>query len=440
MLERFRLAENGTDVRKEITAGTTTFMTMSYILCLQPGLLAATGMDSGAVLMATCLSSALATLLMGLLANYPIALAPAMGHNFFFVFTVCGTMGIAWQVGLGANLVAGILFLLVTIFNLQAHLVAAIPTSLRHGIAVGIGLYIAFIGLQWAGLVADDPATLVALGDLGSRPVLVSLAVLAVTGSLMAFRVRGAILLGILFGVVLAVPLGVTRYHGIFSLPPSLAPTFFAFDVGTVLASTDLWMVVFVFFFLDLFDTMGTLVGVATQGGFMREGKLPRARAAFLSDAIGTVGGSCVGTTTVTSYIESATGIAVGGRTGLTAVVTAILFLLAMFLYPLVRTVGEGFDPPDGGSTLYPLTAPALIVVGSLMMKSAAKIAWEDPVEALPAFLVMILIPLTYSIPDGFTFGFVACSLLYLLSGRIRESAPLLHVISLLLLVRWVFF
>jgi AGZA family xanthine/uracil permease-like MFS transporter len=439
MLGRFRLAENGTHVRREAAAGLTTFMTMAYILCVQPALLARTGMDAGAVLTATCLASALATLLMGLLANYPVALAPAMGHNFFFVFTVCGVMGVAWQVALGANLVAGALFLLLTVLGVQERLVAAIPPSLRHGIAVGIGLFIAVIGLQWGGVVVDTPGTLIGLGDLGRRPVLVFLAVLAVTCALTALRVRGAILLGILAGILLAVPLGVARYHGVASAPPSLAPTFLALDTGPIWRSWDLWVVVLVFLFLDLFDTMGTLLGVATQGGFLRAGRLPRARAAFLSDAAGTVAGCGLGTTTVTSYIESATGIAVGGRTGLAAVVTAGLFLAAAFLYPLVRTVGEGVALADG-SVLYPLTAPALVVVGSLMMRSAREVAWDDPVEALPAFLAMILIPLTFSITEGIAFGFVACSLLRLVGGRTPAGEPLLHLIAALFVARWLFF
>jgi len=388
--------------------------------------------------MATCLASALATLLMGLLANYPVALAPAMGHNFFFVFTVCGAMGFSWQAGMGANFVAGVLFLLITICNLQGRLIAAIPVSLRHGIAVGIGLYIAFIGLTMAGIVADDPGTLIALGDLGSRPVLVSLAVFVITGGLLASRVRGAILFGILSGVLLAVPLGVAEFHGVCSAPPSLAPTFLQLDLQAALTSSDLLVVIFIFLFLDVFDTMGTLIGVATQGGFMRAGKLPRARQAFLSDAIGTLGGACLGTTTVTSYIESAAGIAAGGRTGLTALVTAGCFLLAMFFYPLIRTVGEGYQLAET-VTLYPLTAPALVFIGFMMMRSATKIVWDDLHEALPAFLMLVMIPFTLSIPDGFTFGFLAYSLLALVSGRIRHGDPLLHGISVLLLLRWIF-
>jgi AGZA family xanthine/uracil permease-like MFS transporter len=293
--------------------------------------------------------------------------------------------------------------------------------------------------LQWAGVVVGHPASLVTLGDLGSRPVLVSLAVLALTCVLMVYRVRGAILLGILFGVVVAVPLGIAKFHGIFSGPPSLAPTFLAFTLEPLFESGDLWIVVFVLLFLDVFDTMGTLVGVAYQGGFLKDGQLPRARAAFTSDAIGTVGGVCLGTTTVTSFIESATGIAVGGRTGLTAVTCAVLFLLSIFLYPLVRTIGEGYVLTET-VTLYPLTAPALIIVGSFMMRSAGKIEWDDPIAALPAFLTMLTIPLTFSITEGIAFGFVSSSLLYLLSGRLRESHPLLHIISVLFLVRWLFF
>ncbi len=436
MLARFRLQEHGTTVRRELAAGLATFMTLSYILSVQPAVLGMAGMDRGAVLVATCLGSALACLLMGLLANYPVALAPAMGHNFYFVFAVVLGLGYPWQAALAANLAAGLLFVLTAALDLQQRIVAAIPESLRHGIAVGIGLFVALIGLQWAGLISDDPATLVGLGDLGSRPVLVSVAVLAATAALMALRVRGAILWGMLLGTVLAVLLGVARFHGLVSAPPSLRPTLLAFDLGALFRSPDLWTVVLVMLLLDLFDTMGTLVGVASQAGLMRGGELPRARRAFLADAIGTVGGVGLGTTTVTSYVESAAGIAVGGRTGLTAVTVGVLLLASMFLFPLVRTIGEGVAGA-GGTTLYPITAPALILVGSLMMGSARRIEWDDPVAALPAFLTLLMIPLTFSISEGLAFGFVACSLLLLVSRRSRRRHLLLHAVALVFLLRW---
>lgn len=439
MRDRFGLAEHGTTARREIAAGVTTFVTMSYIVCVQPALLGQAGMDPGAVLVATCLASALATLLMGLTARYPIALAPAMGHNFFFVFTVCGALGFAWPAALGANLVAGLLFLALSALNLQQRLVDAIPASLQQGIALGIGLFVAAIGLQWAGLVVDAPGTLVALGDLGSRPVLVALTVLAITAALTALRVRGAILLGMLCGLALAVPLGVARFHGVAAAPPSLAATAFRFDLAPLLHSVDLWTVVFVFLYLDLFDTMGTLVGLASQAGFLEEGRLPRSRAAFVSDAAGTVAGGLLGTSTVTSYIESATGIAAGGRTGLTAITVAVLFLLATLFFPLVRTLGEGVATA-GGATLYPLTAPALVIVGALMMQSAGRVAWSEPVEAIPAFLAMVMIPLTFSITDGLTFGFIAASVLRLVAGRGLRTDPVLHAIALALLARLLFF
>lgn len=433
----WRLREGGTTVRREIAAGLATFMTLSYILSVQPAVLARAGMDPGAVLVATCLGSALACFLMGWLARYPVALAPAMGHNFYFVFTVVGAMGFTWQAGLAANLVAGLLFVVAAALNLQGRLVAAIPPSLRHGMAVGIGLFVALIGLQWSGIVDANPGTMVGLGDLGSRPVLVALAVLAATACLMALRVPGAILWGMLLGVALAVPLGVTRFHGVFSAPPSLAPTLFAFDLGALLRSAELWTVVLVLWILDVFDTMGTLVGVASQAGLMRGGELPRAREAFLSDAIGTVGGACLGTSTITSYVESAAGIAVGGRTGLTAIVVGVLFLLSIFLFPLVRTIGEGFAL-EGGRTLYPITAPALILVGSMMMRSAREIEWDDPVAALPAFLTMVLIPLTFSISEGLAFGFVACSLLMVVSRRSGRRDWPLHAVAGVFLLRWI--
>jgi AGZA family xanthine/uracil permease-like MFS transporter len=436
MLARFELAQRGTTVRREIAAGATTFMTMAYILGVQPAVLGRTGMDPGAVLVATCLASGLATLLMGMLADYPVALAPAMGHNFFFVVTVCGAMGYSWQAALGANFVAGLAFVVLTLLGVQARLVAAIPPSLRHGIAAGIGLFIALIGLQWAGIIVSVEGGLVGLGDLGSRPVLVSLAVLALTCALLVRRIPGAILLGILGGVLLGVILDVTEFHGLLAAPPSLSPTLLQLDLRPLWTSADLWVAVLVFLFLDLFDTMGTLVGVSTQAGLMRGGELPRAREAFLSDAIGTVTGAGLGTTTVTSYIESATGIAAGGRTGLVALVVAGFFALSLFCYPLVRTIGEGYALPDG-TVLYPLTAPALIVVGSFMMRSASEIAWDDPLAALPGFLTLITIPLTFSISDGIAFGFLAASFLSIARGRIASGDPVLHGVAVLFLLRW---
>jgi AGZA family xanthine/uracil permease-like MFS transporter len=436
VLERvFRLRENSTTVRTEVVAGLTTFLTMAYIVFVQPAVLAAAGMDFGAVLTATCLASAIATLLMGVLANYPIAVAPAMGHNFFFVFTVVGAMGVPWQVALGAVALAGAIFILTAGLGLRERLILAIPDSLKHAIAVGIGLLIALVGLQWGALVVDSPGTLVTLGSLRAPAALLTLFGLALTAVLMARGVRGAILCGILASTIVGLAAGLVKYQGLISAPPSLAPTLFQLDIPGALRP-GMASAVFVFFFLALFDSVGTLVGVASQAGLMREGVLPRAREALLADATGTVIGATLGTSTVTAYIESATGVAVGGRTGLANVVTAALFLLSLFLFPLVRMIGGGFAAADG-RVFYPVVAPALILVGTLMMGGVRRIPWDDPAEAVPAFLTIVLMPLSVSITDGIAFGFISYALLKTATGRMREVHWLVHLFAILFLVRY---
>ncbi len=332
----FKLKDNRTSVRTELIGGVTTFMTMSYIIFLQPAILSSTGMDPGAVLVATCISAALATLLMGFFAKYPIALAPGMGLNVFFAITVCGTMGYSWQVALGAVFISGTLFLVLSAFKVWGRLVESIPDSLKHAIAVGIGLFIALIGLEYGGIVVDDPAAYVGIGDLTSKPVLLVLLGVLVTSLLMTLKVRGAILIGIVFTAVAGIPLGIVKYQGIVSAPPSLMPTLFKLDIFGAL-NMGLITVIFILFLIDLFDTMGTLIGVSGQAGFLKDGKLPRANQAMFSDAVGTVSGALLGTSTVTSYIESATGIAQGAKTGLANVFTAGLFLVALFFSPLAK-------------------------------------------------------------------------------------------------------
>lgn len=438
MIERlFRLRENSTSVRTEIVAGVTTFLTMAYIVFVQPTVLAAAGMDFGAVLTATCLASAIATLLMAFLANYPIAVAPAMGHNFYFAFTVVGAMGIPWQIALGGVAVAGGIFVLTAAVGLRERLILAIPDALKHGIAVGIGLLVALIGLQWGGIIVGSPGTLVTLGSLHSPAALLTLFGLAVTGSLMARGVRGALLWGILASTFVGLAAGLVRYQGLVGAPPSLSPTFLQLDVRGVFTPAMI-AVVFVFFFLALFDSVGTLVGVASQAGLMRGGVLPRAREALLADAAGTVIGAGLGTSTVTAYVESSTGVAAGGRTGLANVVTAFLFLLSLFLFPLVRMIGGGY-PVAEGRVLYPVVAPALILVGTLMMRGVREIAWNDPTEAIPAFLTIVLMPLSVSITDGIAFGFISYSVLKLAAGRPREVHWLVYLFAVLFLARYTF-
>jgi AGZA family xanthine/uracil permease-like MFS transporter len=437
VIERFfRLTDHGTTVRREIGAGITTFLTMAYIIFVQPAVLSAAGMDFGAVLVATCLASGLATLLMALLANYPIAVAPAMGHNFFFAYTVCVAMQVPWTIALGAVAVAGLLFIATAGIGLREHLITAIPDSLKHGIAVGIGLLVALIGLQWGGLVVAAQGTMIGLGRLDSPAALLNLFGLLTIGVLLARRVPGALLIGILASTAVALGTGMVRYQGLVSAPPSLAPTLMKLDIAGALSGSML-SVIFVFFFLALFDSVGTLVGVAGQAGLMRGGTLPRARQALLADAIGTVAGAVLGTSTVTAYIESSTGVAAGGRTGLANVVTAALFLASTFCFPLVRMIGGGY-PGGGGSVLYPIVAPALVLVGTMMMSAVRTIDWEDPTESIPAFLTIVMMPLTVSITDGIAFGFISYALLKLATGRAREAHGLVHLFALLFVARYV--
>jgi len=436
LLDRFfKLEENKTSFRTEMVGGITTFMTMSYIIFVQPAILSIAGMDKGAVMVATCISAALATLLMGLLAKYPIALAPAMGHNIFFAVIVCGIMGYSWQVALGAVFISGTIFIILSIFKVWGVLVASVPDSLKHAIAVGIGLLIALIGLEYGGIVVDAPDVLVGLGDLTSRPVILVLFGVVLTAVLMALRVKGAVLLGILGTAILGIPLGIVKYHGIAAAPPSLLPTLFKLDILGAF-NTGLITVVFVFFFLDLFDTIGTLIGVSGPAGFLKEGKLPRANKAMLSDAVGTVSGALLGTSTVTSYIESATGIAHGARTGLANVFTSLLFLVALFFSPLAEMIGGEYI--YNGLTLRPVVAPPLIIVGYLMMKCVTWIKWEDLTEAIPAFLTIIIMPLTLSITEGIAFGFISYSLLKLVSGKGKQVHWLIYMFSALFILRYI--
>jgi AGZA family xanthine/uracil permease-like MFS transporter len=433
---RFQLAAHGTSVKTEILAGLTTFLTMAYIIFVQPAVLSACGMDFGSVLVATCLSTAVATTLMALLANYPIAVAPAMGHNFFFAFSVVIAMKVPWRVALGAVAIAGIAFILTAGIGLRERVITAIPASIKHAIAAGIGLLIALIGLEWAGIVVGAPGTLVALGELRSPPVLVAIGALALTSVLMARRVPAAFLWGIAASTAVGLPAGIVHYQGIASRPPSIAPTLLQLDIAGAFAP-GMAVVIFVFFFLALFDSVGTLVAVGSQAGLMRGDTLPRAREALLADAIGTVAGAALGTSTVTAYIESGAGVAAGARTGLASLVTAALFLVSPFLYPLVRMVGGGYTV--AGRTLYPVVAAPLVLVGTMMIGGLREIAWDDPTEAIPAFLTTIIMPLAVSITEGVAFGVIAYVVLKIAAGRMRQVHPLMHVFAVLFLLRYAF-
>jgi AGZA family xanthine/uracil permease-like MFS transporter len=436
VIRPFRLHDHPTSVRTEVLGGVTTFTTMAYIIFVNPALLSQAGMDFGAVLTATCLAAGLATCIMGLAADYPIALAPGMGENVFFLTAVLG-LGISWQVALAAVFVSGIVFFVLTLLRVRELIIDAIPQALKHAIAVGIGLFIALLGMVSGGIVERAPSGApLHLAELTRLPTLVALFGLVLTLGLMAQRVRGAILIGILGATWLAWGTGLIRYQGLVDAPPSLAPTFLALDLGGLL---DLAMlpVIVVFLFMAVFDAIGTLIAIGEQGGFLRDGRLPRATPALMADSSGTVVGALLGTSTVTAYVESATGVEAGARTGLASLVTGGLFFLALFFSPLARMVGGGVHV-EGAAPLYPMTAPALIVVGSLMARNVRSIEWDDFTESLPAFLVMIGIPFAWSIADGIAFGFISYPLLKLLSGRPREASPLVYALGALFAARYV--
>ena len=443
----FQLEAHGTTLRREVMGGVTTFLAMSYIIFVQPGVLSLAGMDFKAVMYATCLAGALATFLMALVANYPVALAPGMGENFFFVYTLCGAaplgFGMTWPQALAAVLLAGIFFVAITLTGIRAHIVNSIPNSLKCGIAAGIGLFITLIGLEYGGLVVSAPGTLVRMGDFRHPATLVSVLGLLVMLVLLAFRVRGAILLGILASTALAAAFGLIHYQGVFSTDIRLAPTFLKFDLRGLFAmpAVRLASAIFVLFYLALFDTVGTLVGVGQQAGLLRDGKLPRVDRALFADAVGTTVGAGLGTSTITCYIESAAGVSDGARTGLASLVTGALLLAAMFFSPLASMIGGGVVvSPAGGAetaTRYPMLAPALIVVGAMMLKVIREFEWDEPTEYLPAFLILVGIPLTFSIADGIAFGLIAYAVAKLATGRWRECPALTYIFAALFIVQF---
>ena len=432
----FLLTENKTDIPTEIRAGLATFLTASYIIFVQPAVLAQTGMDFGAVMTATCLSAALGCLIMGLWANYPIALAPGMGLNFYFTYTIVLGQGVAWETALGAVFCSGLVLIILTVLRVREFILNLIPDFLKTGIAAGIGLFIAFIGFVQGGLVVENPATLVKFGNLKSLPVIFTLSGVILIGVLLQKKVKGAILIGMLTLTLLGLPFGLVTFQGVITAPPAIGPTLMKMDV---LGALDLGLitVILVFVFVDLFDTAGTLVGISQQAGLLKQGKLPRATRAFLPDAVATTAGAAMGTSTVVCYIESSTGVAEGGRTGLTAVVVAGLFLLALFFSPIAQMIGGGISV-EAGRTLYPITAPVLIIVGCLMASNLSQINWKQWDEALPAFLVFVGMPLTYSIADGMALGFITYPLLKIFSGKIKEVHPIMGLIAILFLLRYV--
>ncbi len=429
MLDKFfKITENKSSLKTEIIAGITTFMTMVYILAVNPSILSDAGMDKDAVFTATALSALIATLVMALVAKLPFALAPGMGLNAFFAYTVVLGMGYTWQFALTAVFIEGLIFLLLTALNIRELIVNSIPLNLKHAISVGIGFFIAFIGLQSTGLIVDNPATLVSLGSMKNPGVLIGLSGVLITGVLLAKKVKGALLLGILGSTLIGLFVGVTVIPEDFqaiSLPPSIEPIFFKFDFSQIF-SFDMLIVLFTFLFVDMFDTVGTLVGVSSKAEMLdKEGRVPRVKQALFADSIGTTVGAILGTSTVTTYVESAAGVAEGGKTGMTALTVAVMFGLALFFAPVFMMI-----PPEA-------TASALIIVGLFMISPIMKIDLNDFTEAIPAFFTIVMMPLTYSIAQGIVFGMLSYVFLKLLTGRHKEIKPIMYIIAILFIIKF---
>lgn len=423
----FKLKEHGTDPKTEVLAGITTFMTMAYILIVNPLILSDAGMDFGAVFTATAVSSIIATLVMAFYANYPFALAPGMGLNAFFAYGIVLGMGYSWQMALAAVFIEGLIFIALTLLNVREAIVKSIPMNLKHAVSVGIGLFIAFIGLSNAGIIVPYEATAVTLGDMTSPGAIIALLGLVITGILLAKGIRGALLIGIFLTTIIGIPLGLTQLPtSIISAPPSLAPILFQFDFSRVF-SLDMVIILFTLLFVDMFDTIGTLVGVADKADMLDEsGNLPKAKQALFADAVGTTAGACLGTSTVTTYVESAAGVSEGGRTGLTALSTAGMFVVALLFSPLFIMI-------PGAAT-----APALVLVGLFMMTPIKKINFDDYTESIPAFLTIIMMPLTYSIAEGIVFGMVSYTALKILTGKLKDVSIIMIVLSILFILKFI--
>ncbi|RQQ47288.1 NCS2 family permease [Burkholderia stagnalis] len=420
----FGFDEAGTDFRTEILAGVTTFLTMAYIIFVNPAILGDAGMPKESVFVATCLVAALASVIMGLYANYPIACAPGMGLNAYFAYTVVKGMGFTWQAALGAVFISGCLFLLVTLFRVREAIVNGIPKSLRISITAGIGLFLGIISLKTSGVIVGSPATLVTLGDLHKPTTILSIIGFFTIVTLDHLRVRGAILIGILGVTILSFFFGGNEFHGVFSAPPSIDATLFKLDIGAAL-STGVINVILVFFLVELFDATGTLMGVANRAGLLVEGKMGRLNKALLADSTAIVAGSVLGTSSTTAYIESASGVQAGGRTGVTAITVAVLFLACLFIAPLAGVV-PGYA-----------TAPALLYVSCLMLRDMVDVPWDDATEAVPAALTALLMPFTYSIANGVAFGFIAYGGLKLLTGQVKQVRPIVWIIAAVFLFRF---
>ncbi|MBE6186142.1 MAG: NCS2 family permease [Rikenellaceae bacterium] len=417
-----------TTVRTELLAGLTTFLTMSYILAVNPAMFSQLeGMSAGAVFTATALAAIIGTVAMALLAKMPFGLAPGMGLNAFFVYTVCMGMGYSWQFALTAVFIEGLIFIVLTLTNLREAIVNAIPASLKNAIGAGIGLFIAFIGLQNAGIVVNNDATLVSLGDITSGSALLGLIGLVVTGVLVIKDVRGGLLIGILVTTIIGIPMGLTEYNGVVSMPHSLSDIFCQFEWNHVL-SLDMVVVVFTFLFIDMFDTIGTLVGVCTKANIIgADGRIPRIKEAFMADSIATTIGACLGTSTTTTYVESASGVAQGGRTGLTAFAVAACFAIALFFSPIFLAIPAA------------ATAPVLVIVGLFMMSPIKNIPFDDYAESIPAFVTIIMMPMVYSISDGILMGMISYVILNALCGNFKRITPAMYILAVLFILKYIF-
>lgn len=416
------------NVRTEIVAGITTFLTMSYILAVNPsmfGLLE--GMPAGAVFTTTALAAIIGTLAMAFFAKLPFGLAPGMGLNAFFVFSVCMGMGYSWQFALTAVFIEGLIFILLTVTNIREAIVNAIPKNLRYAVGGGIGLFIAFIGMQNAGIIVKDAATIVALGDITSGTALLAMIGLVITGVLYALNVKGAMLIGILTTTVIGIPMGITEFKGVVSTPESIEPIFCKFEWGNIF-TLDMLVVVFTFLFIDMFDTIGTLIGVSTKANMVDEnGRIPNLKQAFMADAIATTAGAVLGTSTTTTYVESAAGVAQGGRTGLTAFSIACCFAVALFFSPLFLSVPAA------------ATAPVLILVGMLMMEPVRNIDFDDATEAIPSFITLVMMPLAYSISAGIMIGMISYVVVNLFCGKFKKLTPAMYILAILFILKYIF-
>ena len=413
------------NIKTEILAGVTTFLTMAYILALSPNVLAAAGMDKGALFTTTVVATAFATFFMAVYAKLPFALAPGVGLNAFFAYTVYLTMGYSWQFALTAVLLEGLIFIILTITNVREQIVNAIPMSLKYAISAGIGLFIAFIGLQNSHIIVDNPATLVTLGDITHGPALLGLIGLVITSVLLILKIRGALLLGILLTTLVGIPLGITQLDAVVGMPPSMEPIFFKFEFDKIFTK-EMVIVVFTFLFVDIFDTIGTLVGVSNRAGMIdKNGRIPHLKKAFLVDAVGTTAGAMLGSSTITTFVESASGVAEGGRSGLTSFTTAVCFLIALFLAPFFLAV-------PGAAT-----APVLVLVGLMMMSQVQKIDFGDYAESIPAFICIIMMPLAYSISEGIALGAISFVLLHLLSGKYKRVSVATWILAIAFVIKY---